>query len=85
MNMFMNIHGVGAKIAENWYSLGYRTLEEIKENVSLFLQKNNWSNLFVTKKSHILAHCVVSAHNTSSTYRPVVLMRAVLLIYRSLV
>ena len=33
MNMFMNVHGVGTKIAESWYSLGYRTLEQVAKNV----------------------------------------------------
>ncbi|ODV63455.1 DNA-directed DNA polymerase IV [Ascoidea rubescens DSM 1968] len=35
LTIFRNVYGVGPAIAKNWYDLGYRTLDDIKNNVQL--------------------------------------------------
>ncbi|KAJ3221910.1 hypothetical protein HK099_002978 [Clydaea vesicula] len=35
LKLFQGIYGVGPKIAQKWYAKGYRTLEDIKNNVKL--------------------------------------------------
>ena len=34
LNLFMNIHGVGAKTAETWFAMGHRTLDDIRQKVN---------------------------------------------------
>ena len=34
LNLFMNIHGVGAKTAETWFAMGHKTLDDIRQKVN---------------------------------------------------